>query len=346
MTDRDRLLERLKDLDPVETSELEHATRDEEPTRRRILAMPVDELARRRVRRRRAAAAVAAAVAAGALLVPLVLLLPLSDDRGPGRGPARPGAVTGPSPGDAAPPSSGAITVTAPAPGTELTSPARITGDADVFETTVSIRILDATNNVIADTFTTATCGTGCRGGFSEEVSFSVGTAQPGVIQVFEVSAKDGSRINVVRIPVTLVPGPPDPVAAQVEGTWTDLGGAPAPDGTEGRPLVIHTIEGPDHCGWSSVTMLHVGWPVGTPTDGGGFRQYLRDPHGVLRDRVRVAYEPEATLAEDAEPTGYRIGDWELWTAASDGDEAVYVVHDTDGIVERWGRARPPALCR
>jgi hypothetical protein len=67
-----------------------------------------------------------------------------------------------------------------------------ISGTADVFEATVSIRILDATNNTLADTFATATCGTGCRGDYTIDVPFSVNTPQPGVIQVFEVSAKDG----------------------------------------------------------------------------------------------------------------------------------------------------------
>ena len=343
MTDRDRLLERLRGLNPVRPEDLDRIAREEAPTKRRILALPVDALARRRRRRRRAAAAVAAAAAAAALLIPLVLLLPLSDDRGPDRGPGGPGTITGPS--QAPPTSSGAITVTAPAPGAEVSSPVRIEGDADVFEATVSIRIFDATNNLIADTFTTATCGTGCRGDFAADVPFSVGQEQPGVIQVFEVSAQDGSRINSVRIPVTLVPGGPDPVAAELEGTWTDPTGTPAPDGLEGRPLVIHTIEGPDHCGWTSVTMLHLGWPLGTETDGGSFRQYLRDPDGVLADQVRAAYEAGAALPPDAQPSGYRIGDWELWTSASDDGRAVYLANATTGSIERWGRARPPALC-
>jgi hypothetical protein len=37
-------------------------------------------------------------------------------------------------------------------------------------------------------------------------VRFSVAHEQPGTIQVFEVSSKDGSDVNVVEIPVTLVP--------------------------------------------------------------------------------------------------------------------------------------------
>jgi hypothetical protein len=51
-----------------------------------------------------------------------------------------------------------------------------------------------------------ATCGTGCRGTFDTDVSFSVDRKQPGMIQVYEVSAKDGSMIHVIEIPVTLLP--------------------------------------------------------------------------------------------------------------------------------------------
>ena len=76
-----------------------------------------------------------------------------------------------------------------------------ISGTADVFEATVSIRILDANNDTLAETVTTATCGTGCRGDYTIDVPFSVNTPQPGVIQVYEVSAKDGSMINIVPDP-------------------------------------------------------------------------------------------------------------------------------------------------
>lgn len=98
------------------------------------------------------------------------------------------------------------IAVALPRSDTAISSPIRVLGSADVFEASVSIRILDAEGTVLADTFTTATCGTGCRGDFDTEVPFSVDREQPGVVQVYESSAKDGSMINVVEIPVTLLP--------------------------------------------------------------------------------------------------------------------------------------------
>ncbi|MGH2734675.1 MAG: Gmad2 immunoglobulin-like domain-containing protein, partial [Actinomycetota bacterium] len=70
----------------------------------------------------------------------------------------------------------------------------------------VSIRILDSNGKQLARTFTTATCGTGCRGDYAKKVSFSVDKAQPGIVEVFEESAEDGRPIHVVRVPVTLQP--------------------------------------------------------------------------------------------------------------------------------------------
>jgi len=98
-----------------------------------------------------------------------------------------------------------AIVVTSPRPGDEVSSPLTIRGNADVFEATVSISILDGDRNEIVRTFTTATCGTGCRGTFSKAVRFDVTETQSGIVRVYESSAKDGTPINVVDIPVTLV---------------------------------------------------------------------------------------------------------------------------------------------
>ncbi len=98
------------------------------------------------------------------------------------------------------------IVVDTPAPGDRVTSPVTISGTADVFEATVSIRILDANGKVIEETFTTASCGTGCRGAYSAKVPFHVGSEQPGTVVVYESSAETGKMLFSVRIPVTLVP--------------------------------------------------------------------------------------------------------------------------------------------
>jgi hypothetical protein len=98
------------------------------------------------------------------------------------------------------------ILVTSPAIGQRVTSPVTVAGTANVYEATVSVRIRDARGVEIATTFTTATCGSGCRGRYSVAVKFRVGTVQRGTVEVFSVSAEDGSDSHLVRIPVTLVP--------------------------------------------------------------------------------------------------------------------------------------------
>jgi hypothetical protein len=230
------------------------------------------------------------------------------------------------------------IAVALPQRGMTVSSPVHIVGSADVFEATVSIRIRDATNNVIAKSFTTATCGTGCRGDFDAFVDFEVGQEQQGMIEVYEASAQDGTPINVVEIPVTLRPPSTGTAADAFEGPWT------APDGREvpsdpGRGTELAVTEGPDHCGWTSATFLHLGWPVGTvATDPDRVRQYVRDPQGLFADQLVAPFEPDAALPDDAADTGYHRGPIELWISPSDRDEAVYVVNVDTDVVERWTR--------
>ena len=99
-----------------------------------------------------------------------------------------------------------AITVRSPVIGAQVGNPVTVSGTADVFEATVSVRIVDLAGHEIARTFTTASCGTGCRGGYSVTIPYTVPRTQPGTIVVFESSAKDGLPINVQLIPVTLAP--------------------------------------------------------------------------------------------------------------------------------------------
>ncbi|SBT42598.1 Gmad2 immunoglobulin-like domain-containing protein [Micromonospora narathiwatensis] len=96
------------------------------------------------------------------------------------------------------------IVVTAPAVGDRITSPVTVTGTAEVFEATVSVRVLDAAGREIGTAFTVAACGSGCRGGYRVNVGYRRATAGPGTVEVYEVSARDGSRINVVAVPVVM----------------------------------------------------------------------------------------------------------------------------------------------
>jgi len=100
------------------------------------------------------------------------------------------------------------ILVTSPALGQEVGSPVLISGSANVFEANVSVKILDENDEVIAETFTTATCGTGCRGTYRVSVPYEVDRAQDGTIVVHDDDAAGAGRPpHEVRIPVRLVPG-------------------------------------------------------------------------------------------------------------------------------------------
>jgi hypothetical protein len=99
------------------------------------------------------------------------------------------------------------IVVATPAPGERVTSPVAVSGTADVFEANVTVAVLDARGRELARDFTTATCGTGCRGDYSIELPFSVEAEQPGTIVVHDDDAAGtGTPPHVVEIPVTLAP--------------------------------------------------------------------------------------------------------------------------------------------
>lgn len=81
-----------------------------------------------------------------------------------------------------------------------------VTGRANVFEANVSIRVIGEDGELLKETFTTATCGSGCWGEFSKRVRFSVDHEQEGRVEVLSYSAEDGSPQDVISVPVILTP--------------------------------------------------------------------------------------------------------------------------------------------
>jgi immunoglobulin-like protein involved in spore germination len=94
--------------------------------------------------------------------------------------------------------------VASPTIGERVTSPFNVTGTANVFEATVSVRLLDGAGREIATTFTNASCGSGCRGDYAAGVSYRLAGEQPGTVEVYEVSPADGTPLHLVRIPVAI----------------------------------------------------------------------------------------------------------------------------------------------
>ena len=116
-----------------------------------------------------------------------------------------PGGV-GPSPTDA-PDGKPAVVIETPVAGDELVSPIGVSGRANVADGEVTITLLADDGTPLASTRTEVSCGSNCRGTYSADVAFFVEERVSGTMAVFEVSAEDGSAVNVASIAVTLVPG-------------------------------------------------------------------------------------------------------------------------------------------
>ena len=110
-----------------------------------------------------------------------------------------------------------------------------------------------------------------------------------------------------------------------------------------GKPVPyeeLGTSAGPNHCDWQSATILTIGWPLGTVSaNAGEARFYIRDPKGVMGGTYRQDLVTHAKLPADARPTGYKLGNIELYLSPSDQDDAVYLA--TSSGAERWPRANP-----
>jgi germination protein M len=101
-----------------------------------------------------------------------------------------------------------AILVTGPTLGQTLSHLFGVFGSANVFEANVTVALLDSTGKEIFRTFTTATCGSGCRGRFAASGQYKVNEEQPGTIVVHDDDAAGvGRPPHEVRIPVILTPG-------------------------------------------------------------------------------------------------------------------------------------------
>ena len=93
-----------------------------------------------------------------------------------------------------------------PAWGASLGNPGTVSGEANVFEATFQVELLDAGGRTLLGKTVTASCGTGCWGSFRTSLAYTVDRGQWGTLRVFESSAQDGSPVNVTEYPVWLTP--------------------------------------------------------------------------------------------------------------------------------------------
>jgi hypothetical protein len=98
------------------------------------------------------------------------------------------------------------IWVDRPAFNAAIGNPAHVTGNANVFEATFRISILDASGTAVADVQVMASCGTGCRGTFDTTIAYTVAKGQYGTLRVYNPSAKDGTPESIRDYRVWLTP--------------------------------------------------------------------------------------------------------------------------------------------
>lgn len=96
------------------------------------------------------------------------------------------------------------IFVDSPAWGEPVTSPVEVRGLSNVFEATSQVLLTDDDGLSLFEDHVTATCGTGCWGDWEVDIPYTVDREQVGALIVWELSARDGSQVNVREYPVIL----------------------------------------------------------------------------------------------------------------------------------------------
>jgi hypothetical protein len=98
-----------------------------------------------------------------------------------------------------------AILVESPLSFEEVDNPLRATGTANTFEANFQYTLTDTDGLIVDENFVTATSGSGERGTFDfTTAEYEIPFDGVGALIVFELSAEDGSRINLVEIPVRM----------------------------------------------------------------------------------------------------------------------------------------------
>ena len=152
--------------------------------------------------------------------LPVLLLMAAQGDNPAGAtSPNQTTNVCAPNPSPATPDTNQVDTPTA---GARVTSPVTVRGRIAAFEATFRVAIFDGAGNTIADVQGMSSEGQ-VLAPFEVRVPFSVTSETPACMWVFESSARDGSPVNVVQIPFTLLP-------ASAAGGLPGTGGASPSD--------------------------------------------------------------------------------------------------------------------
>ncbi|MFZ0012900.1 MAG: Gmad2 immunoglobulin-like domain-containing protein [Acidimicrobiia bacterium] len=77
-----------------------------------------------------------------------------------------------------------------------------VEGMANTFEASLTVQVIDGGGDVVEEIPIQASCGSGCWGEFSVTIPESVVTPGQSQVELFTYSAKDGSKTDVIIIPV------------------------------------------------------------------------------------------------------------------------------------------------
>lgn len=95
------------------------------------------------------------------------------------------------------------VAVTKPAQNDNVDFPLIVEGKGRAFENTIGIIIKDSVGNTLAETSTMVDApNAGLFGNFHAEITYNTPKTATGTVEVFEASAKDGSRVNPVIVPI------------------------------------------------------------------------------------------------------------------------------------------------
>jgi hypothetical protein len=97
-----------------------------------------------------------------------------------------------------------AVLVESPRWGERVRSPLRVTGSANVFEAVFFLELRGPRGAVLANQRVMASSGTGTRGTFDVTLRPSITDPGEGALHAYVLSAKDGSRQEVVVVPLVL----------------------------------------------------------------------------------------------------------------------------------------------
>lgn len=103
--------------------------------------------------------------------------------------------------------------------------------------------------------------------------------------------------------------------------------------GTDIGSAGLVRLRGAPECGSDQIAVIEIDYPLGN-LDQGESRTYVRDPEGVLPQRMFEApYDSRGSLSTDARFTGYETGVFTIWI----GDDSDLYIYLVDGPrVEAW----------